>query len=533
MRREFLKRALHMILALILCIEALTPLRAQAADAYSPAAVSGSMTAETVQAWTMDALDRGAMQVLLNRQTLHPQRTGWVELDNKIGELLSHAGSSAYDKLWYAYDWLVKNITYSWAGYTTAQLPGHYYDRFEWDYLKNLTYEPGLRKSVPDDMANRAYHVLTAKKGVCYDFAITIAVIARYIGLESYVHLGDFQWEYEDKDTSYHGWAVLVLDGGKYVFDAQRDSRYWSEYKRNPGYYFGIPEAKAWRYAPNKYEEDRIGNAKRDAQMLPLTAARKTRYTITVKSSGSGTVSGGGQYDAGASVALRASPASGHSFEGWYKYDGKKISTSNPYSITAGADRTYTALFSGDYFIDVPADAWYRDTAVQSAKMGLVKGNGSPVIFDGNGIFSRAMAVTLIARMAGADVKSSPKAPFKDVPSGTWYCDYVNWAFANGVAVGISRTEFAPDRPVTRQEFMTMLERYIAARGIPVTGRGLPFRDADSTAGWARASVERFYARGLVKGDGTGRLLPTRELTRSEGATFVVRTAEYLKAHGA
>ena len=350
MRRELLSRCLRVFLALILCIEALMPFHARAADEHFPGTASGSMTAETVQAWTMDALDRGAVQALLNRQTLRPQRTGWVELDNKIGELLSHAGSSAYDRLWYAYDWLVKNITYSWAGYTTAQLPGHYYDRFEWDYLKNLTYEPGLRKSVPDDMANRAYHVLTAKKGVCYDFAITIAVIARYIGLESYVHLGDFQWEYEDKDTSYHGWAVLVLDGGKYVFDAQRDSRYWSEYKKNPGYYFGIPEAKAWRYAPNKYEEDRIGNAKRDAQMLPLTAARKTQFTITVKSSGSGTVSGGGKYDAGTPVSLRATPAFGRSFEGWYKYDGTKISGSNPYTITAGADRTYTALFSGDYF---------------------------------------------------------------------------------------------------------------------------------------------------------------------------------------
>jgi hypothetical protein len=135
--------------------------------------------------------------------------------------------------------------------------------------------------------------------------------------------------------------------------------------------------------------------------------------------------------------------------------------------------------------------------------------------------------------MAGANVSAAPRAPFTDVPSGAWYANYVNWAYANGVSLGVSKTAFAPDIPITRQEFMTMLERFIAARGIPATGRGLPFRDADSTAGWARASVERFYARGLVKGDGTGRLLPGRDLIRSEGAAFVVRAAEYLKAHGA
>ena len=61
-----------------------------------------------------------------------------------------------------------------------------------------------------------------------------------------------------------------------------------------------------------------------------------------------------------------------------------------------------------------------------------------------------------------------------------------------------------------------MLERYVEARGIQIAGGSLPFRDSGDTAGWARASLERFYARGLVKGDGTGRLLPTRELTRSE-----------------
>ena len=229
---------------------------------------------------------------------------------------------------------------------------------------------------------------------------------------------------------------------------------------------------------------------------------------------------------------LTATPSAGRSFEGWYDTSGKLISSSASYSFAAGSDLTLTALFSGDYFIDVPADAWYHGTAIKSAELGLVKGNGSAVIFDGNGTFNRAMAVALIARMAGADVKSAPKATFSDVAAGAWYASYVNWAYATGVAVGISATEFAPEKSITRQEFITMLERYITAQGVDIAGGGLPFRDSSDTAVWARPSAERFYARGLVSGDDKGNLMPKKTLTRSEGAAFVVRAAEYLKSHG-
>jgi len=141
--------------------------------------------------------------------------------------------------------------------------------------------------------------------------------------------------------------------------------------------------------------------------------------------------------------------------------------------------------------------------------------------------------VTMIARMIGADVDSAPRSPFTDTPEGKWFTPYVNWAYANHVTTGMSATSFAPDREITRQEFMTMLERFIESQGLEITGAGMPFRDAGDTATWAKTAVEKFYARGLVKGDNNGDLLPKKTLTRSEGTTFIMRTAEYLKTHGA
>ena len=575
--------------------------------AFGEAPESGTVEAWRLEAWTNDAMSADQVKALLNRQTLHPQRTGWDKLDALIDSMLAQAGGSdAYSKLWHMYDWMVKTVTYDWEGYSyTYASVASYNSVNRYDYLKNMIYEDGLQKSIPDDMANRTYHLLTEKKGVCYDYAIAFAVIARYVGIEAYVMTGLFTFENTTLGAGHHGWSVLMLDGKEYLFDPQRDARNWEQNNRHTGYYFGIPSDKTWRYNPNdKTKGDNVkANQERRASMLPVAAARAHKVQVTVKASGgtvtgvgsyitgnsvtltaaagsgyrfagwfdaadkqlgtggtytftasedvtitakfirvftvtvkgtpSGTVSGGGKYDTGASAVLKATPLAGRTFEGWYTDKGEKVSDSASHTLKVSGDTTLTALFSGDYFIDVPAGIWYREYAVQAGQQGIVRGNGSEVIFDGNGSFTRAMAVTMIARMAGADVKAAPRSPFTDAPAGAWFTPYVNWAYANSVTEGMSATSFAPGRVITRQEFITMLERYIEAQGISIAPARTPFHDMGDTAGWAKTAVERFYARGLVKGDNHGNLLPQKVLSRSEGTAFIMRTAEYLKSHGA
>ena len=165
------------------------------------------------KAWTHDAISSDEAKALLNRQVLHPQRTGWNLLDAKIASLLNASGASdAYGKLWYAYQWMVENVTYSWAGYSNTNASVAAYNSFTgYNYLSSMTYEDGLKKSISDDMANRTYHILSSKKGVCYDYAIAFAVIARYVGIESYVRTGLFTFENTALGSGHHGWSILVL----------------------------------------------------------------------------------------------------------------------------------------------------------------------------------------------------------------------------------------------------------------------------------------------------------------------------------
>ena len=77
--------------------------------------------------------------------------------------------------------------------------------------------------------------------------------------------------------------------------------------------------------------------------------AAPTQYTITVNANNNawGTVSGGGQYNAGATCTLHATPASGYQFDSWKK-NGSVVSTNPNYSFTVTENATYTAYFSAE-----------------------------------------------------------------------------------------------------------------------------------------------------------------------------------------
>lgn len=115
--------------------------------------------------------------------------------------------------------------------------------------------------------------------------------------------------------TSQYGGTCAVLDGGGSTY-----CRYLGTVKKNTD--------GRWMY-----------NA------LAVYRKRKstpTTYTIStsVSPSGSGTVSGGGSYNSGASCTLTANPSSGYTFQQWQ--DGNQA---NPRSFTVTGNATYTATF--------------------------------------------------------------------------------------------------------------------------------------------------------------------------------------------
>ena len=85
-------------------------------------------------------------------------------------------------------------------------------------------------------------------------------------------------------------------------------------------------------------------------------------FTVSLVTSGNGSATGGGRFEAGQTVTLRATPDAEAEFDGFYLNNaaGQLISTQNPYSFTVQENVTICAKFHGGptphYNITVSAD---------------------------------------------------------------------------------------------------------------------------------------------------------------------------------
>ena len=106
-------------------------------------------------------------------------------------------------------------------------------------------------------------------------------------------------------------------------------------------------------------------------------------------------------------------------------------------------------------------DMWAQEAIRAFAKAGLVNGV-TPGHFEPDSNISRAQIATIICRMLKLDITNAPSADFPDA-NGHWAAAYINAIVQGGYMKGISADEFAPDKPLTRAELVTLINRVIGA----------------------------------------------------------------------
>lgn len=180
-------------------------------------------------------------------------------------------------------------------------------------------------------------------------------------------------------------------------------------------------------------------------------------------------------------------------------------------------------------FEDLLRNVWYHDGVHYCIEQGYMNGM-SDTTFEPDTQLSRAMVVVLLYRIEGSPAVSG-ECPFRDVQPGIWYYDAVLWATQNGVANGISATEFAPNVSVTREQTATFLYRYANKIGRDVTGRAdlSLFPDAEQISGYAVEALSWAVSVGMINGsqeDGVTYLMPRGTTTRAQYATIIYRFLE-------
>ena len=116
-----------------------------------------------------------------------------------------------------------------------------------------------------------------------------------------------------------------------------------------------------------------------------------------------------------------------------------------------------------------------------------------------------------------AETEEAEASLFADI-EGHWAQAYIEKATGLGLISGTGADTFSPDRSITRQEMMVLIDRCV---DLP-DENGLGFSDDGQIAFWALEAAARTAAAGLFQGD-NGRLMPTGTASRAQAAAVISR----------
>jgi hypothetical protein len=170
---------------------------------------------------------------------------------------------------------------------------------------------------------------------------------------------------------------------------------------------------------------------------------------------------------------------------------------------------------SEQVFLDVPNGEWYTSYIYKANKQGYVYGYNNSKFYGPNDAIKRGDVVVILARMAGFTKVTAEDETndlrgymnkFDDVDDGTYYAKAIAWASKVGIVTGTSETTFEPERNVTREEFVTMLQRYanLCENGKAVaesTATELTkYTDGTTVCDWAKDAVAWASEKNIMTG---------------------------------
>lgn len=271
-----------------------------------------------------------------------------------------------------------------------------------------------------------------------------------------------------------------------------------------------------------------------------------TYYTITVSAGAGGKISPSGKVSVreGYNQTFSITPEEGYKVKE-VRADGQSLGALTSYTFeNVRQAHTITASFEvikppvppksedmginppllDNPFADISEKDWFYDEVLYVYGKKIMLGV-SPRLFAPDAPLNRGMFVTLLYRISGET--GLYENPFSDIPAGIWYEKAAAWATAKGICQGIGDGLFAPEQGITREQLAVMLYNYAKYKGYNVSeGEDtniLSYNDALTISEYAFAALQWSCAAGLLQGDDQGNLNPDGFATRAEAAAILQR----------
>ena len=215
-------------------------------------------------------------------------------------------------------------------------------------------------------------------------------------------------------------------------------------------------------------------------------------------------------------------PALGHSFGDWavlQKPTTSEEGLEERSCIRCGYMEQRTVAKLENPFKDVkPSDFYY--TPVLWALENNITSGTAPDEFSPYEACLRSQVVTFLWRAAGKPQPTTKVNPFEDVKPSDYFYKAVLWAVENGITYGADATHFEPNGVCNRSQVVSFL--YRAFKKPPVEGASNPFDDVPAGE-WYATPVLWAVKEGIAYGLSTSEFGPNATCNRSQVVTFLYR----------
>ncbi|NIK69720.1 carbohydrate binding domain-containing protein [Paenibacillus sp. BK720] len=161
---------------------------------------------------------------------------------------------------------------------------------------------------------------------------------------------------------------------------------------------------------------------------------------------------------------------------------------------------------------------WAESAVNRMASFGVVSGYGDGAFKPGSPI-SRAEFIVMLDRIFG--FAGQDESGFQDVAPDAWYSDAVTRASGSGIVRGVDAKHFAPNAGITREDAAVMIDRaFELSTGLESDAEVKQFKDLGDVSGYARKALTYMTGEKYMKGY-NGKLEPKSPITRAESAVLL------------
>lgn len=141
-----------------------------------------------------------------------------------------------------------------------------------------------------------------------------------------------------------------------------------------------------------------------------------------------------------------------------------------------------------------------------------------------------ALAKKTAAKTTRKTSKEVTVSPFNDVSVGSAYFTQIKEAYDRGLLSGNGLNSFRPNDSITKAEAIVAIIRALGfEKRAPAPVAVTSFKDNNSIPAYARNSAYIAQKIGLLKADSTGKMNPSKKLTKADMAVLLTDLVEYMQ----